>query len=99
MDLANAGEDVVVEWYGKPTVAVIPYADYVELLDALDDLRSAQQARIALEGWRHDPNTARPWSEVEDSVLRAFMEAPEDDEPLTAEEEAAIQEARGRRLR
>lgn len=28
-----------------------------------------------------------------DPVLRAFMEAPEDDEPLTPEEEAAIREA------
>jgi len=28
-----------------------------------------------------------------DPVLRAFLSAPEDDEPLTAEEEAAIREA------
>ncbi|HYU20896.1 MAG TPA: hypothetical protein VEQ11_19590 [Chloroflexota bacterium] len=28
----------------------------------------------------------------DDPVLRAFMEAPEDDEPLTAEEIAAIEE-------
>ena len=69
MDVANAGQDVVVERYGKPTVAVIPYADYVELLDALDDLRSARQARIALEEWRRDPSTARPWSEIEAELL------------------------------
>jgi hypothetical protein len=31
---------------------------------------------------------------VDDPVLRAFMEAPEDDEPVTPEEEAAIAEAR-----
>lgn len=65
MDAATAGEDVVVERYGKPTVAVIPYGDYLELLDALDDLRSARQARMALEEWRRDPTTARPWPEIE----------------------------------
>ncbi len=31
---------------------------------------------------------------LDDPVLRAFMEAPEDDEPVTPEEEAAIAEAR-----
>lgn len=70
MDAANAGEDVVVERDGKPTAAVIPYADYVELVDALDDLRSVRRARAALEEWRRDPTTARPWEEVE-AELRA----------------------------
>lgn len=70
MDVANAGEDVVVERYGKPTVAVIPYADYVEILDTLDDLRSARQAHATLEEWRRDPTTARPWDEIE-AELRA----------------------------
>jgi prevent-host-death family protein len=69
MDAATAGEDVVVERYGKPTVAVIPYADYLELLDQLEDLRATRQARSALAEWRRDPTVARPWSEVETELL------------------------------
>jgi hypothetical protein len=34
-----------------------------------------------------------------DPVLRAFLEAPEDDEPVTAEEETAIEEARAEMAR
>jgi hypothetical protein len=41
--------------------------------------------------WALDKAAAIP---VDDPVLRAFMEAPEDDEPVTPEEEAAIAEAR-----
>jgi hypothetical protein len=41
--------------------------------------------------WALDKVAAIP---VDDPVLRAFMEAPEDDEPVTPEEEAAIAEAR-----
>jgi hypothetical protein len=33
-------------------------------------------------------------TEFEDPVLRAFRDAPEDDEPLTPEEEAALERSR-----
>ncbi len=33
-------------------------------------------------------------NEFEDPVLRAFRDAPEDDEPLTPEEEAALERSR-----
>jgi hypothetical protein len=35
----------------------------------------------------------------DDPVLRAFLEAPEDDEPVTEEDIAAIEEARAERTR
>jgi hypothetical protein len=55
-------------------------ADLVALRNALVHARWAlnQAGRIPLD----------------DPVLRAFMEAPDDDEPVTPEEEAAIAEAR-----
>jgi prevent-host-death family protein len=69
MDAATAGADVVIERYGKPVIAVIPYADYVEWQEQLEDLRAARQAQAALEEWRRDPSTARPWSDVEAELV------------------------------
>ena len=63
------------------------------LVDALPE-REAYAARRFLEYLRDSGGTrAASVAERDDSVLRAFMEAPEDDEPLTPEDEAAIQEA------
>jgi hypothetical protein len=56
-------------------------AELHRLVDALPE-REVHAARRFLEYLR----------DAGDPVLRAFMEAPEDDEPLTPEEEAAIRE-------
>jgi prevent-host-death family protein len=64
MDVASAGEAVVIKRYGKPTAAVIPFEDYQNLQDELDDLRAARRAAAIYKEWKRDPATARPWSEV-----------------------------------
>jgi len=62
LDEAQAGEsDVVVERYGKPVVAVIPYADFEAVQDELDDLRAARRAGAAYEAWKRDPGQAVPY--------------------------------------
>jgi hypothetical protein len=50
------------------------------LVDELSD-DEAERALALVEGER------------EDSVIAAFRDAPEDDEPFTAEDEAAVEEA------
>ncbi len=54
------------------------------LIDQLSDseLETAQRLLEALPKMAEDP------------LLRAFMEAPEDDEPLSPEDEAAIEEGK-----
>jgi hypothetical protein len=62
-----------------------------QLVEALPE-REAHAARRFLEYLR-DRGAARGAADHDDPVLRAFMEAPEDDEPLTPEEIVAIEEA------
>lgn len=69
LDTAVTGQDIVIERYGKPTVAVIAYEDFVELNELLQDLRDAREAQEALEEWRRDPSTARPWEEFEAELI------------------------------
>ena len=64
LDVATGGGDVVVERYGKPIAAIIPYADYEALLEALEDLRDARDAQIAYEEWQRDPSLGRPYDEI-----------------------------------
>jgi prevent-host-death family protein len=69
LDQVAAGDDVVIERYNKPIAALIRYEDYVALQEELDELRAAQRAQAALERWRRDPSTARPWEEVEAELI------------------------------
>lgn len=56
--------DTIIERYGQPVGALIPFADYIAVLETLEDLRLARQAMPALEEWQADPSTARPWRDV-----------------------------------
>jgi hypothetical protein len=56
--------DTIVERFGQPVGALIPFADYVAILEALEDLRVVRQAISAVKEWEIDPSTARPWREV-----------------------------------
>ena len=56
--------DTIIERCGQPIGALIPFADYIAVLETLEDLRLARQAMPALEEWQADPLTARPWREV-----------------------------------
>lgn len=69
VDAAAKGDsDVLVERYGKPMVAIIPYDDYAELADALDDLRAARRAAAAYDAWRQDAGLGRPMEAVEEEL-------------------------------
>ena len=69
MDVATGGGDVVVERYGKPMVAVIPYEDYMSLLDALEELRDARDAAEAYARYKRNPEKARPYSEIRQELV------------------------------
>lgn len=70
LDTARAGLDSVIEHYGRPTAAVIPYADYEALQEELDDLRAGRRAAVAYEAWQRDPSSGTPLDQVE-AELRA----------------------------
>lgn len=69
LDTAVTGQDIIIERYGKPTVAVIAYEDFVELNEILQDLRDAREAQQILDEWRRDPSIARPWEEFEAELI------------------------------
>jgi prevent-host-death family protein len=64
LDAASAGSVTVIERYGKPTAAVIPFEDYAAIRDEIEDLRAARRAEAVLESWRQNPSRARPYEEV-----------------------------------
>jgi prevent-host-death family protein len=70
LDAARAGEDSVIEHYGKPTAVVLPYADWEALQEALDDLRAARRGQVAYEAWKRDPSLGQPWSEVKAEMIQ-----------------------------
>jgi prevent-host-death family protein len=71
VDAASSGEtDTVIERYGKPLVAVIPFEDYEALEEALDDLRATRRAERALAEWKADPSTARDFSEIRAEMVK-----------------------------
>jgi prevent-host-death family protein len=61
--------DIVIERHGQPVAVLIPVADYEEIKDELEDLRSARQAALLLEGWRRDPSVSRPIEEFEKELI------------------------------
>jgi prevent-host-death family protein len=69
LDSAGRGEDIVVERYGKPTVAIIAYDDYLAIQDELAEMRDAREAQQVLDEWRKDASTARPWAELKAELL------------------------------
>jgi prevent-host-death family protein len=70
LDIAAAGKsDVVITRHGKPAAAVIDYADYLAIQEELEDLRSARRAQAALERWRKDPSSGRPYSEIRKELI------------------------------
>ena len=70
LDAARAGEDSVIEHYGKPIAVVMSYADWEALRDDLDDLRAARRGQAAYEAWKRDPSLGQPWSEVKAKMIQ-----------------------------
>jgi prevent-host-death family protein len=69
IESAIAGNDIVIERYGKPMVAVIPYEDFLELEELLEEMRETREAQIVLKEWQRDAATARPWDEVKSDLI------------------------------
>lgn len=69
LDSAMAGHPIVIERHGKPAVAVIAYEDFIELQDALDDLRDSRLAESALQEWRQDPSRGKHWEQVKEELI------------------------------
>ncbi len=70
LDTVDKGAaDVVIERYGKPIAAIIPYVDYKALLEELEDLRDVRYALAALEEYERDPSTARPYEEIRAELI------------------------------
>ena len=64
LDLTYLGNSIVIERYGKPAAAVIPYQDFIELTDVLEELRDIREARAAIAEWEDNPDSFIPWAEV-----------------------------------
>jgi antitoxin (DNA-binding transcriptional repressor) of toxin-antitoxin stability system len=69
IESAIAGNDIVIERYGKPIVAMISYEDFLELEEILEEMREAREAEIVLDEWQRDASTARPWDEVKSDLI------------------------------
>lgn len=60
---------VVIERYGKPVVAVIPYADFEALQEKIEDLRAERHAEATFQAWTRNPSLGRPWKEVKAELI------------------------------
>ena len=66
LDQVFAGKgDVVIERSGKNVAVLIPAADYEQIHEMLEELRSVRQAAAAYDEWKRDPSVARSWDEVD----------------------------------
>ena len=63
-DTVVGGTVVVMERYGKPLMAMIPYADFIALQEQLEDLRDLRVAEMAHAEYKLDPSSARSWEDV-----------------------------------
>ncbi len=80
VDQAVAGVDVIVTRSGKPTVAVISYADYERIQEQLEDARSARLAATLLEQLAAGRITASPLAEVKQRL--AELDNVSDNDPV-----------------
>lgn len=63
-DLVFSGQaDVVVRRHGTPTVAVIPYGDFLAIRDELEQLRIARRVDELHRRWKEDPSQGRPYKD------------------------------------
>jgi prevent-host-death family protein len=72
LDRVLAGEnDILIERNGKLIAAIIPASDYEELMDELEDLRSARRAAAAYEAWKKKPTSGRLYTEIRQELIEA----------------------------
>lgn len=82
VDQAVAGQDVIVTRSGKPTVAVISYADYERIQEQLEDMRSVQLAESMMDALAAGRITASPLSEVKQRL--AELDNVSDSNPVAS---------------
>lgn len=61
--------DAVITRYGKPIAVVIGYEAWLGVQEELEDYRTRQRLQQAIDEWRQDPSTARPWSEIQQEMI------------------------------
>ena len=62
---AGGATDVVITQAGEPVLAIIDYADYMAIVDALEDARLARRAAEVLTDLDAGRTDARPWAEIQ----------------------------------
>ena len=68
LDNAEKG-DAVITRYGKPVAVVISYDAWMGIQEELEDWRASQRVQEAIDEWRRNPSTARPWSEIQQEMI------------------------------
>ena len=63
-DAALGGKDTVIERNGKPIAALIPYEDYLAVLEALEDLRATRRVAEIQRTLRENPGSGRSYDEI-----------------------------------
>jgi len=61
----SGNADIVIERYGKPVAVMIPFEDYEEIREELEDLRTGRRVAKIYETWKGDSSTARPMEAIE----------------------------------
>jgi prevent-host-death family protein len=64
LDIVDAGGEVVIQRYNKPVAVLISYELFEELQEEIDERKAAKRVQAAVDEWRANPDTARPWPEV-----------------------------------
>ena len=78
LDRVTAGGDIVIERYNKPVAALISYEMFLALQEEREEWKATQQAQAAVDEWRRDPTTARPWDEVKaELIAEGLLDADE----------------------
>ena len=68
--IENVGKvDTIVTRYRKPTAVVIDYDAWLGVQDELEDFRTRHRIQEAIDEWRRDPSTARPWAEIQQEMI------------------------------
>jgi hypothetical protein len=68
IDGVMAGEDVVVERYARPAVAVIAYDDYVAIRQELEEMRATRRTQQLRADWQQGKIKALPWEQPENEL-------------------------------
>ena len=68
--------DIIIERYGQPEAVLIPYHDYCDIQEALEDMRSEREAREIYEQEKGDQSVFEKLTRVETTlkVLTAEVE-------------------------